>query len=145
MCDLTADQFATFPDSKFSPMHARAFVREHGCPEHASAALGALLLVTTELVTNAVLHGVPPISVRLRCLGTEVDVVVRDMGDGPPDQQGAPGCPGPGLGLRIVADVADAWGTTPLPSGTETWCRLPTGAMPRRFGWPSSESHFGWS
>lgn len=143
MCDLTADQLATFPDSKFSPMHARAFVREHGCPEHASAALGALLLVTSELVTNAVLHGAPPISVRLRCLGTEVHVVVGDMGDGLPAQRGAPGCPG--IGLRIVADVADAWGTTPLPSGTEVWCRIPTGFMPKRFGWPTSESHNEWS
>ncbi|RYU14561.1 ATP-binding protein [Nocardioides iriomotensis] len=143
MCDLTADQFATFPDSKFSPMHARAFVREHGCPEHASAALGALLLVTTELVTNAVLHGVPPISVRLRCLGTEVHVVVGDTGEGLQVLRAAPGSPG--LGLRIVADVADAWGTTPLPSGTELWCRIPTGVLPKRFGRRSSESRFGWS
>ena len=143
MCDLTTDQCATFPDSKFSPMRARAFVREYGCPEHASVALGALLLVTSELVTNAVLHGAPPISVQLRCLGTEVQVVVGDMGDGLPDQQGAPGRLG--VGLRIVADVADEWGTTPLPSGTEVWCRIPTGFMPKRFGWPSSESHNGWS
>jgi two-component sensor histidine kinase len=143
MCDLTADQFATFPDSELSPMYGRAFVREHVCPEHATAALGALLLVTSELVTNAVLYGAPPISVRLRCLGTEVHVVVRDMGDGPPDQQGAPGCPG--IGLRIVADIADEWGSTPLPSGTELWCRIPTGFVPKRFGWPSSESHVGWS
>jgi hypothetical protein len=81
--------------------------------------------------------------VQLRCLGTEVQVIVGDMGDGLPDQQGAPGRLG--VGLRIVADVADEWGTTPLPSGTEVWCRIPTGFMPKRFGWPSSESHNGWS
>jgi anti-sigma regulatory factor (Ser/Thr protein kinase) len=143
VCDLTPDQFATFPDSKFSPMHARAFVREHGCPEHASAALGALLLVTSELVTNAVLHGAPPISVQLRCLGAEVQVVVGDMGIELPDRQGVPGCPG--VGLRIVADVADEWGTTPLLSGKEVWCRIPTGVMPKRFGWHSSESRNEWS
>ena len=143
MCDLTPDQFATFPDSKFSPMHARAFVREHGCPEHASAALGARLLVTSELVTNAVLHGTPPISVQLRCLGAEVQVVVGDMGIELPDRQGVPGCPG--VGLRIVADVADEWGTTPLLSGKEVWCRIPTGVMPKRFGWHSSESRNEWS
>lgn len=143
MCDLTPDQLATFPDSKFSPMHARAFVREHGCPEHASAALGALLLVTSELVTNAVLYGAPPITVQLRCLGTEVHVVVGDLGIGLPDGQGAPGSPG--LGLLIVADVADEWGTTTLSSGKEVWCRVPTGVMPRRFGGRSSESHDRWS
>ena len=59
-------------------------MREHGCPEHGTAALGALALVTSELVTNSVLHGRPPIIVRLRCRVHEIDLAVADTGTGLP-------------------------------------------------------------
>lgn len=128
MCNQTPDQVATFSDSTLSPSRARTFVRQHACPAHAPTAMGALLLVTSELVTNSVFHGRPPITVHLACHTTEVQVTVRDVGPGLP---GAPQTPeGLGLGLRIVAEVAREWGTTPLAVGTEVWCRVPTGVLP---------------
>ena len=142
MCDLTPDQLTTFPDSRFSPLHARAFVREHACPEHGRAALDALMLVTSELVTNAVLCGAPPILVRLTCLGSEIHVTVGDTGIEPPGGQGA--FAGSPIGLLVVADVADEWGTTMLVSGKEVWCRVATGVGRRRFGRRSTGPHERW-
>ena len=135
MCDLTPDQLVTLPDSDLAPFEARSYVRQHACPEHASIAMDALSLIASELVTNAVRHGQPPIVLRLSCLTSEVRLSVTDTGTRLPrprlpHAQGTRG--GLGLGLVIVARVAQEWGTIPLPLGKEVWCRIPTGMLPVR-------------
>ena len=145
MCDLTPDQLVTLSDSDLAPFEARSYVRQHACPEHATIAMDALSLITSELVTNAVRHGRPPIVVRLSCLTSQVRLSVSDAGPGLPRQQGRRGALGDtgarlphalgtcgGLGLVIVAGVAQEWGTIPLPLGKEVWCRVPTGMLPVR-------------
>lgn len=144
MCGLTADQSVTFSDSLLAPSEARNFVRQQGCPEHGALAMGALLLVASELVTNAVRHGRPPIVLHLSCRGSEVRLSVCDTGPDLPRGQGTRVDPGPtgarlpregprggqGLGLIIVAKTAREWGTTPLASGKEVWSRVSTGVLP---------------
>lgn len=147
MCDLTPDRLVTIPNSDLAPFEARSYVRQHACPEHATIAMDALSLITSELVTNAVRHGQPPIVLRLSCLTSQVRLSVSDKGPRLPRQQvrrGAIGDTGPrlphaqgtrgglGLGLVIVARVAQEWGTIPLPLGKEVWCRIPTGMLPAR-------------
>ena len=144
MCDVTPDHSVTFPDSLLAPTDARSFVRQEGCPTHAAIALDALLLITSELVTNAVRYGRPPIVLRLSCLVSEVRLSVTDTGPETPLEHGRrprlgetePRFPpgqgtrgGLGLGLVIVATVAREWGTSPLPIGKEVWCRVPTGML----------------
>ena len=119
MCDLTADQHRTFSCSTRSPSAARRFVDDHCCPEHGHLAKDALLLITSELVTNAVFYGKPPIAVQLCCLGTEIRLTVGDAGPG-------------GTGLRIVAGIAREWGTTRLADSNAVWCRVPTGVIPEQ-------------
>jgi hypothetical protein len=125
MCDLTPDAQVTFANATLTtPSSARQFVRTRGCPEHGSFAVGALVeLVTSELVTNSVLHGRAPITVQLSCLTSEVRLAVSDAG---PRLPSAPGTAG-SLGLGIVARIAREWGTVSLAPGTERWCRIPTG------------------
>lgn len=146
MCDLTPDQLVTLPDSDLAPFEARSYVRQHACAEHATIAMDALSLIISELVTNAVRHGRPPIVVRLSCLTSQVRLSVSDTEPRLPRQQGrrgagdsgprlphAPGTRGGlGLGLVIVARVAQEWGTNPLAIGKEVWCRVPTGMLPVR-------------
>lgn len=124
MCDLTPDRFVVFADSVLAPGQARDWVRS-SCCQHAFIALDALLLVTSELITNAVLHGQPPISLQLCCLVSEVRLTISDREPKLPREQGTRG----GLGLLIVAGIARQWGATPLAVGKEVWCRVPTGTL----------------
>lgn len=138
MCDLTSDLIVTFSDSLTAPSEARSHVRQHGCPGHGALALDALLLITSELVTNAVRHGQPPIVLRLSCLASEVRLSVSDTGPGLPREgtRGAPDRTGArlpregGRGLVIVAKTSREWGTTSLAIGKEVWSVVPTGMPP---------------
>lgn len=148
MCDLTPDQHRTFSTSTRSPSAARRFVDAHCCPEHSAFAQDALLLITSELVTNAVFYGQPPITVQLCCRGTEIRLVVGDAGPGLPDEQGTSGRLG--TGLRIVAGIAKEWGTTRRAGSNEVWCRVPTGVIPAQRGpgipaRPAEERHHSYT
>jgi anti-sigma regulatory factor (Ser/Thr protein kinase) len=139
VCDLTPDLLVTFSASLAAPSEARTHVRKHGCPEHGALALDALLLITSELVTNAVQHGRPPIVFRLSCLTSEIRLSVSDEGPELPREQGTRGAPHSagrlprvgGLGLVILDQTSREWGTTPLATGKEVWSFVPTGP-PRR-------------
>lgn len=130
MCELTSDHCAGFSKSKLTPMHARSYVDRHACPEHGALARDALLLITSELVTNAVLYGESPITVQLSCHATDIRLTVADAGAGLPDEQGTSGRLG--TGLRIIAGIARDWGITPRTAGKEVWCVVPTGLIPQQ-------------
>ena len=125
MCGLTPDRGVIFADSVLAPGQGRDYVRRSSCHQHAFIAMDALLLVTNELITNAVLHGQPPISLQLSCSVSEVRLTISDAGPMLPREPGTHG----GLGLLIVAGIARQWGATPLAVGKEVWCRVPTGTL----------------
>jgi anti-sigma regulatory factor (Ser/Thr protein kinase) len=143
MCDLTPDQTVTLSDSHRGPAEARSFVRQHNCPEHGAIAMDALVLITSELVTNAVRYGLPPIVLRLSCRASELRLSVSDTGPDLPREQATRGSPGDtgaggpppeggthgslGVGLVIVAETSEEWGTTPLTIGKDVWCRVAAG------------------
>ena len=85
-----------------------------------------VLLLVTELVTNAVRHaGVgpeQPVRVGLRRLPQRVRVEVTDPGSG--FARVHPRCNGDesgGWGLLLVDRIADRWGAWPTASGTCVW------------------------
>jgi signal transduction histidine kinase/DNA-binding response OmpR family regulator len=85
-----------------------------------------IVLLTSELVANAVLHGRPPIELRLRRTANHVIVEVfdaapflpRKLRPSPDDERGR--------GLQLVAMLADRWGTRPTPGGKAVWCMFAT-------------------
>ena len=80
-----------------------------------------LRLMVSELVTNAVMHGVGAISLRIDVEADAVRVEVADEGNvalAPSPEPGAHG----GWGLRIVEQLADDWGV--LEGSTKVWFRL---------------------
>jgi anti-sigma regulatory factor (Ser/Thr protein kinase) len=86
-------------------------------------------LVVTELVTNAVLHGEPPISLRVRGKRDRVRIEVIDAGRLMP-LQGRGSTEGmTGRGLAVVASLTSAWGIEPSEGGKVVWAEI---GKPRR-------------
>ena len=93
-----------------------------------------LELLVSELVTNAIRHGQPAISLVMHVDPPLVGVEVRDQGPSvpasvPPE---APLDGAGGRGLLIVDRIASSWGVVPadLPPGKTVWFQLgeaPTG------------------
>ncbi|MFE9256745.1 ATP-binding protein [Streptomyces sp. NPDC006879] len=91
-----------------------------------------LILLISELVTNAVVHtGCPAV---LRMLfgdsgptGT-VRVEVTDVSCHPPAQRHAENEDTHGRGLELVDGLADRWGWQPEGAGKRIWCEIDRGA-----------------
>ena len=93
------------------------------------------ILAVSELVTNAVVHGRDPITLRVTTLPRCVRVAVTDGSNRPPRLQprsrGRPASTdrwsgNHGRGLTIVERVAEQWGYAPAVQapGKTVWCNL---------------------
>lgn len=103
---------------------ARAFVTDRLAGED-SVVVDNARLVVTELVTNATLHGRPPISVRVRHLHELLRVEVEDAGRALPVLPLHSTESMTGRGLTLVAAVGAAWGVDPAPGGRKVvWVDL---------------------
>ena len=81
-------------------------------------------LATSELVTNALLHGRAPVDLRLRIEGADVLIEVRDRATYQPRKLRPDDTGEHGRGLQIVAALAARWGTRPTENGKAVWCVL---------------------
>ena len=128
MCEATARAEVLLPMQRTAPAQAREFARRSGCTDHALEVLDDALLLISELVTNSVLHGGPPIVLAIDCDGGGLHVRVRD---------GAPAAPVPrvagadaenGRGMSLVELISDTWGVAPVADqhglGKEVWFEL---------------------
>ncbi len=75
------------------------------------------ILIASELITNAIVHGSPEIRLTLAAVDGHVLGAVADQGSEmprvrPPDELAVSG-----RGLRLVADLAGRWGIQPRPAG----------------------------
>lgn len=116
-----ADAYNTtieLPDDLHAPRLARRFVAKHSDSLPADLVADAELLVS-ELVTNAVRHGRPAITLRVALRPPGIGVAVDDEGaERPQITQPAPPTSQPGgRGLLIMQAVARASGVAPHPDG----------------------------
>jgi len=81
-----------------------------------------IVLCVSELVTNAVIHGRPPIQLRLRGDAEHVVLEVSDRAPYLPRLLRPTFEDEHGRGLQLVALIADRWGTRPTPDGKSVWC-----------------------
>ncbi|MET9862475.1 ATP-binding protein [Streptomyces smyrnaeus] len=100
-----------------------------------------LILLISELVTNAVVHtGCPAVLCMLlprRCGGGtaheavgSVRVEVADASSRAPRRRQAEGEDTGGRGLELVSGLADRWGWEHEPGGKRVWCELDTAPLP---------------
>ena len=108
------------PRSPHSVATARRLVDTHSTGLDPQQREDAALMVS-ELVTNAVRHGIGAISLRIDVEGTALRVEVADEGNVEVAPSPTPGAHG-GWGLRIVEQLADDWGV--LAGSTRVWFRL---------------------
>jgi anti-sigma regulatory factor (Ser/Thr protein kinase) len=116
----------SLPQVPASAAEARRQVRRFAAENDLLDRAGVALLVLSELVTNAVLHGTAPIQVAV----TSYDDILRiEVTDGDPStdrlvvQHGRTDRPG-GRGLHIVNSLARDWGMTVHPEGKTVWAEV---------------------
>lgn len=106
--------------SAASARTARELVRAHATMLDSRRREDAVLMVS-ELVSNALLHGTGVIKLRIEVDGDGVRVEVSDQGNVALAPSPTPGAHG-GWGLRIVDELADGWGV--LEGSTKVWFRV---------------------
>lgn len=129
---MRARATARFPPQSTTPSLARTFVRETLCTWGAGESSDDALLLTTELVTNAVVHA-----------GTSVDVVIEaidgaliiSVGDGYSARLLPAVIAQPhevsesGRGLLLVHSLATRWGIEHSATGKRVWFEVPVGEL----------------
>ncbi|MCW2608666.1 MAG: histidine kinase [Frankiales bacterium] len=81
----------------------------------------SVLLLLSELATNALVHGHPPVEVRLR-LGSTLVLEVHDTASYLPSRRRPGDDDEHGRGLQLVSLLAERWGTRPTARGKAVWC-----------------------
>ncbi|WP_159772518.1 ATP-binding protein [Streptomyces sp. HM190] len=117
----------TFPAEPGAVRTARAVVRDRLRAWGLDSLGDIVILLVSELVTNALRHATGPIGVRLvRSEGPPgtLRVEVSDPLPDPPRERTADPDDEGGRGLRLVACSARAWGTRLGDSGKTVWFEL---------------------
>ncbi|BEP13372.1 hypothetical protein acdb102_16830 [Acidothermaceae bacterium B102] len=125
MCSETPAATLDLPATTEAPRLGREFVHFALCAAHHATVRDDAELLVSELVTNAVLHGLPPITLRVDCDTLELIVEVSDEAAGPALAPRDVTLEGEsGRGLALVDILSDAWGVEPLDQGKVVWFRL---------------------
>ena len=128
MCQSTLRAELLLPMSSSSPSAAREFAKRSGCQEHALEMLDDALLLISELVTNSILHGGPPIVLAIDCDGEGLHVRVRDGSPVLPRARDADDEDENGRGLTLVELLTSTWGVEPVAdehgTGKQIWFEL---------------------
>ncbi|MGW1254678.1 SpoIIE family protein phosphatase [Streptomyces sp. NPDC002513] len=87
--------------------------------------LDTVLLVTSELVTNALVHTDGPVRLDLTLLNRRLRVAVADASPRTPVKPTSIGWEATGgRGILLVEALAGAWGTLPVSGGKQVWADL---------------------
>jgi anti-sigma regulatory factor (Ser/Thr protein kinase) len=82
------------------------------------------VLLTSEIVSNAVRYAQRPIRVEIAVDGTRVVIATTDDDPRPPQLMAATPEAGGGRGLFLVDALASRWGVDPDPPGKTVWFEL---------------------
>lgn len=127
--------WATLPEETAAAAAARRFVTARLARWGLTGAVDTAVLLASELVTNALLHGRAPFTVQVCATGPVVEIGVADQSlvlPRPGGQQASHdrprldgACAGDfGRGLLIVDTLSRRWGTSRSADGKQVWATL---------------------
>jgi DNA-binding NarL/FixJ family response regulator len=120
-----AEAFVDLPLSLTSVAAARRFVEERMKEWRVEQLLDDALMVSSELVTNAVTHARSSCRIRLSLNVARLRIDVLDAGAGTPEPQPPSETEEHGRGLYMVDAVTTAWGLEDVPGkGKLVWAEL---------------------
>jgi hypothetical protein len=111
MCEETPGAQRRLAPGDEAPTQARHFLRAAGCVTHHAEIVEDAVLLVSELVTNSVVHGGPPVVVAVECDGDALVPARRTAGHG--DESGR--------GLALVDTLSSDWGVDTQPDGKHVW------------------------
>ncbi|MFE3517221.1 SpoIIE family protein phosphatase [Streptomyces sp. NPDC059166] len=120
---MPPDRYATWelPYDKTAPATARRLTSKTLADWHVGADTGeATELIVSELVTNAVRYGSPPVELRL-ILDRGLTCEIRDSSSTAPYMKYAGAVDEGGRGLFIISQLASLWGTRFASEGKIVW------------------------
>jgi two-component sensor histidine kinase len=88
----------------------------------ADGSLETALLLTSELVTNAVLHARTMLELTVETNGRALMLSVRDHDHMPPEERPRSTDRIDGRGIALVAALSREWGSTAHATGKTVWC-----------------------
>jgi anti-sigma regulatory factor (Ser/Thr protein kinase) len=112
----------SLPFESTAPWRARQEIRDRMTDHVPEALLADLLLVVSELVTNAIRHAQSPCTLLVDLEDDAVVVEVHDLGGWP--RRATFGRPDPPRGLGLVQSVSARWGVERTDAGKCVWVEL---------------------
>ena len=117
----------SLPNALTSPGAARRFVRTTLTEWNSEDLIDDATLLTSELVTNAVLHADSDLELRMRLRPTALRVEVVDQSQRALVRREPSNEATSGRGLAMVNTLAALWGSDAVGSGKSVWFELPYG------------------
>jgi hypothetical protein len=127
VCGVSKQETSLLPNTLEAPGHARVFIHDVLCPAHGHDALVAVQLVSSEMVTEAVLHGQLPLELAVTCHVSEIRVTVSDRSTVDTAPRDATDI----LRQQLISKVTRNTGVEITSRGRAQWCTVPTGHIPR--------------
>lgn len=118
------------PAELVSGRKARLFLSDRLSEWQLDGVMDTALLLTTELVTNAVIHAGSAVRVTVRRGLGHLRVEVADTGGGALHLREPGGDATTGRGLQLIEALATAWGTSAYETGKLVWFELQSGSQP---------------
>jgi anti-sigma regulatory factor (Ser/Thr protein kinase) len=118
------DSITLLPEPR-SAGEARHFVADHAAGIVPDEMAEVAVLLTSELVTNVIVHARTPMRLSVDVVPSVLRVSLADEVSRAPVRRASEGVPRlTGRGMHLVEELSDHWGVEPNPAGKTVWFEL---------------------